>query len=77
MVISAKNKVLGLATKMGIVRPRDLQKKGLPPDYLWRLHQKDKLVKVGRGMYAIPGVNLAEHQTLSRQLSAYHMASSV
>jgi len=64
MVISVENKVLGLASKMGILRPRDLQKRGLPTDYLWRLHQKDKLVKVGRGMYAIPTVNLAEHQTL-------------
>ena len=58
MAISAENKVLGLITKGGILRPRDLQKKGLPPDYLWRLHKKDKLVKVGRGMYAIPIVNL-------------------
>src|ERR1041384_6204003 len=64
MSISAENKVLRLATKGRILRPRDLQKKGLPTDYLWRLHKKDKLVKVGRGMYAIPSDNLTEHQTL-------------
>ena len=64
MAISAENKVLGLVTKAGILRPRDLQKKGLPADYLWRLHKKDKLVKVGRGMYAVPSVNLTQHQTL-------------
>ncbi len=64
MAMSAENKVLGLVTKGGILRPRDLQKKGLPIDYLWRLYQKDKLIKVGRGMYTIPGANLTEHQSL-------------
>ena len=61
---SAEKKVLDLASKVGTLRPRDLQSKGLPPDYLWRLHQKEKLEKVGRGMYAIPGAGLSEHQTI-------------
>ena len=64
MRVSTEKRVLDLVTKGGIIRPRDLQRKGLPTDYLWRLHQKEKLVKVGRGMYAIPGVSLTEHQTL-------------
>ena len=63
MSASAEKKVLDLASKGGILRPRDLQSKGLPTDYLWRLHQKEKLEKVGRGMYAIPGAGLSEHQT--------------
>jgi predicted transcriptional regulator of viral defense system len=64
MSASAEKKVLNLARKGGILRPRDLQSKGLPTDYLWRLHQKDKLERVGRGMYAIPGAALSEHQTI-------------
>ena len=64
MSASAEKKVLDLASKRGILRPRDLQSKGLPTDYLWRLHQKEKLEKVGRGMYAIPGAGLGEHQTI-------------
>jgi predicted transcriptional regulator of viral defense system len=64
MSASAEKKVLDLASKGGILRPRDLQSKGLPTDYLWRLHQKEKLEKVGRGMYAIPGAGLTEHQTV-------------
>ena len=64
MSASAEKKVLDLARKGGILRPRDLQSKGLPQDYLWRLHQKDKLERVGRGMYAIPGAAaFNEHQT--------------
>ena len=64
MSATPEKKVLELAGKKGILRPRDLQAKDLPTDYLWRLHQKGKLVKVGRGMYAIPGVALSEHQTI-------------
>jgi predicted transcriptional regulator of viral defense system len=61
---SAEKKVLDLARKGGILRPRDLQTKGLPKDYLWRLRRQEKLEKVGRGMYAMPGTVLSEHQTV-------------
>jgi len=64
MSASTEKRILDLASKKGILRPRDLQSKGLPADYLWRLHQKEKLEKVGRGMYAIPGSAVSEHQTL-------------
>jgi predicted transcriptional regulator of viral defense system len=64
MSASAEKRVLDLARKGGILRPRDLQTKGLPKDYLWRLHKQEKLEKVGRGMYAMPGAALSEHQTV-------------
>src|ERR1044071_1817864 len=61
---STEKKVLALVGKGGILRPRDLQEKGLPSDYLWRLHKQGKLEKVGRGMYAAQGAELSEHQTV-------------
>lgn len=64
MSVTAEKRVLDLARKGGILRPRDLQTKGLPKDYLWRLHRQEKLEKVGRGMYAMPGAALSEHQTV-------------
>ena len=64
MKASAEKKVLDLARKGGILRPQDLQTKGLPKDYLWRLHKQEKLEKVGRGMYALPGAAMSEHQTI-------------
>lgn len=64
MSASAEKRVLDLVRKGGILRPRDLQTKGLPKDYLWRLHKQEKLEKVGRGMYAMPGAALSEHQTV-------------
>src|SRR5262249_27205000 len=59
-----EKKVLDLARKGGILRPQDLREKGLPSDYLWRLHRQGKLEKVGRGMYAVQGAELSEHQTV-------------
>src|ERR1051326_1238237 len=60
----AQKKVLDLAPKGSILRPRDLQQKGLPSDYLWRPHKQGTLEKVGRGMYAAQGAELSEHQTV-------------
>jgi hypothetical protein len=40
MSASAEKRVLGLAHKGGILRPRDLQTKGLPKDYLWPVNPK-------------------------------------
>lgn len=59
-----QKRVLDLARKSTILRPRDLEEKGLPSDYLWRLHKQGKLEKVGRGMYAAQGGKLSEHQTV-------------
>jgi predicted transcriptional regulator of viral defense system len=61
---SLEMRVLDLAREKGILRPRDLQLRGLPADYLWRLHQKDKLEKVGRGLYAFPEADIGEHHSL-------------
>lgn len=61
---STEKKVLDFVRKGGILRPQDLQKKGLPSDYLWRLHKQGKLEKVGRGLYALQGAALSEHQTV-------------
>lgn len=61
---SKETRVLDLARKGGILRPRDMKIKGLPSDYLWRLHKQGKLEKVGRGMYAVPGAGLTEQQTV-------------
>lgn len=61
---STEKKVLDFVRKGGILRPQDLQKKGLPSDYLWRLHKQGKLEKVGRGLYAVQRAALSEHQTV-------------
>lgn len=61
---SLEMRVLDLACQKGILRPRDLQLRGLPADYLWRLYRKDKLKKVCRGLYAFPDADISEHHSL-------------
>lgn len=61
---SLEIKVLDLAREKGILRPHDLQLRGLPADYLWRLYRKDKLERVGRGLYAFPDADISEHHSL-------------
>jgi predicted transcriptional regulator of viral defense system len=58
-------KVLDLARDRGVLRPRDLARLNLPADYLWRLYRKEKLERVGRGLYSFPGADLTEHHTLA------------
>ena len=65
MVQTAETKVLELARVRGLLRPRDLARAGLPTDYLWRMYRKEKLERVGRGLYALPGADLTEHHTLA------------
>lgn len=65
MTRTAEAKVLDLAKVRGVLRPRDLARADLPTDYLWRLYRKEKLERVGRGLYALPGADLTEHHTLA------------
>lgn len=65
MAQTAEAKVLDLAMERGVLRPRDLARADLPADYLWRLYRKEKLKRVGRGLYALPGADLTEHHTLA------------
>jgi len=60
----AQEKVFDLARKSGILRSRDLEKKGLPSDYPWRLHKEGKLEKMGRGRYATHDAQLSEFHTV-------------
>lgn len=44
----------------GIVRPRDIEKIGIPREYLLRLHREGKLDRMGRGMYSVPDAAITE-----------------
>jgi predicted transcriptional regulator of viral defense system len=48
---SKEEQVLALARKQGVIRPRDLNSRGIPREYLRRLHAKGKLERPGRGLY--------------------------
>jgi len=73
--VTAEARVLELAKKAGVLRPRDLQAHGIARTHLQRLLAKGKLRKIGRGLYV-----LAEHEpTLHSSLAAIarHSESAV
>ena len=57
--------IIELADQMGILRPRDVEAKGIPREYLLRLARKGILDRVGRGLYALPGSLTSESVSLA------------
>ncbi len=57
--------VLEIARSLGVLRPRDLDTYRLPRVYLSRLHNRNLLRRVGRGLYVIADLEATEHQTLA------------
>jgi len=60
-----KDKVLELAKKTGLLRPRDLKPYGIPRAYLSRLHATGMLRRIGRGLYVLPDAKVSEHRSLA------------
>ena len=59
------DKVLGLAQKQGMIRPRDLAEQGLPADYLWRLEKAGHLIRLDRGLYMRADADFSAHISLA------------
>ena len=58
-----KQKVIALAKQMGFLRPRDVEAAGIHREYLLRAYRDGKLVRIGRGLYALPGFK--QHESLA------------
>ncbi len=52
--------------KHGIVRPRDLEKLGIPREYLLRLYRRGKLSRTGRGVYTLPDAAITERHSYAQ-----------
>ncbi|WP_313460651.1 type IV toxin-antitoxin system AbiEi family antitoxin domain-containing protein [Stenotrophomonas sp.] len=57
--------ILNLASRCGLIRPRDLDALGLPTVALTRLARQGLLARVGRGLYALPDRVISEHGALA------------
>ena len=62
---SIPDQVLALVRQHGLLRPRDLDRYGILRSYLHRLYQQGELVRLGRGLYALPSHDLTEHHDLA------------
>ena len=53
-------KIIELAEKNTVLRPKDVEKYNIPRQYIYRLYNKGKLEKIGRGLYKIPDKEISE-----------------
>jgi predicted transcriptional regulator of viral defense system len=68
--VSTQTKVvLSLARARGLLRPRDLAHDRIPRAVLTRLVDAGQLVRVGRGLYALPDRKVSEHAALAEVAS--------
>jgi predicted transcriptional regulator of viral defense system len=63
--ITKMNAALQLVKQQGMVRPRDLAERDIPPDYLDRLFRRGLIDRVARGLYAWPEAEVTEHHSLA------------
>lgn len=61
---SYKQRVLALARRQGLIRPRDLEREAIPRVYLRRLVDEERLVRLARGLYALPDYAPSEFATI-------------
>lgn len=64
LTMTKREKLLKIAKKKGIVRPRDAEAAGISAVYLNKLHAEGVLEKPSRGIYVLPGTDFGENQTL-------------
>jgi len=57
-------KLLNLARRRGFIRPRDVEKAGIPRNYLKRLVERGQLQKIDRGLYSADEIASSEHVSL-------------
>ncbi len=60
-----KKQMLALAQSKSLLQARDLEPMGIPRIGLTRLVKSGQLVRVGRGVYRLPGGNLSENEGLA------------
>ncbi len=53
-------KIIELAEKYSVLRPKDVEKYNIPRQYVYRLYNKGKLEKIGRGLYKLPEKEFSE-----------------
>ncbi len=58
--------IVRLGRRAGILRPRDLEREGVPRIYLQRMVQRGLLVKHGRGLYGLPDAEVTAHHSLAQ-----------
>jgi|SRR5579859_58273 len=64
MASAKTKKLLDLVKRKHVIRSRDLEKIGVPRNYLIRLVQRGQLHKIERGLYSTDELTVSEHASL-------------
>src|SRR5262249_20104313 len=64
MTVSKMNRLEQFVQQKHIVRARDVERIGIPRNYLGRLESRGVLQKIDRGLYEVVGLNPSEHMSL-------------
>lgn len=59
------DKTLALVRKIGVLRPKDLDRHGIARTYLQRLIDQGRLQRVGRGLYVLANADQSLHSNLA------------
>lgn len=68
---SAGQQILDIARSQGLIRSRDISARGLPRVALTRLVREGQLIRIERGLYALPDRQTSEHGSLAEVVSKY------
>jgi len=58
------DRVLEIAKRKGVLRPRDLDTFDIPRNTLSKMYRRGLLERIDRGLYRLPGSDISEHHTL-------------
>ena len=64
MSSSLEQRTVDAVRRLGLARPRDLTRLGLRREYVQRLTERGALVRVARGLYAVPDAEISTHRSL-------------
>lgn len=64
MAVSKAQLVAQMVRKAGVFRPRELDRVGIPREYLRQARDRGLVRQVGRGLYVAEGNRVTEHHTL-------------
>jgi len=63
--MTSAERILALAKRQPLVRPRDVEARGIARESLLRLYRQGLLVRQARGVYALPESPVTEHHSLA------------
>jgi predicted transcriptional regulator of viral defense system len=64
MAVGVEQRTLNLVRQAGVLRPRDLDRHGIPRQYLRLLEQSGRIRRSGRGLYMVEG-RATEHHSIA------------